>query len=110
MDQYHFSDAAMTNESQNKFANSVVDFLNTYKLDGIDMDWEYPVSRQGRPQNKFNHPLLLRAIKVAFLNAGRPDWLITVATSINLERITEGYDMPSMVDGASYRLASYRLV
>ncbi|KAL7535087.1 hypothetical protein ACHAXR_006266 [Thalassiosira sp. AJA248-18] len=96
MDQYRFSDAAMTAASRTKFANSVVDFLNTYKFDGIDMDWEYPVSRQGRPQDKANYPLLLQAIRAAFNTAGRSDWLITVATSINLQRLDDGYDMPAM--------------
>jgi len=38
----NFSDAALTEESREKFARSAVDFLVRYKLDGVDLDWEYP--------------------------------------------------------------------
>src|SRR5215213_6411855 len=37
-----FSDAALTDASRKKFADSVAAFINRYGLDGIDLDWEYP--------------------------------------------------------------------
>lgn len=33
---------AKTAEGRNRFTQAVVDLVNTYQLDGIDIDWEYP--------------------------------------------------------------------
>ena len=37
-----FSDIALTDSSRNRFAKSVTEFIERFKLDGLDMDWEYP--------------------------------------------------------------------
>lgn len=37
-----FSDAALTPESRQKFADSAVALLVRHHLDGLDIDWEYP--------------------------------------------------------------------
>lgn len=63
-----FSDAAYSESSRNIFANSCLDIMKTYKLDGIDIDWEYPVSGackliKCRPQDKENFTLLLQTIR-----------------------------------------------
>lgn len=39
---------------------------------------QYPVTRQGTPDDYKNYPLLCEAIRKAFNDAGHPDWLITV--------------------------------
>lgn len=63
-----FSDAAYSEASRNIFANSCLDVINTYSLDGIDIDWEYPVSGacdliKCRPQDKENFTFLLQTIR-----------------------------------------------
>ena len=55
-----FSDKALTE----KFAASVKDFLIKYQLDGIDLDWEYPViagppGHQNIPEDKENFTRLI---------------------------------------------------
>lgn len=45
-----FSDMTLTDERRTAFADSVVDFLVRYDLDGVDFDWEYPVAG-GAPSN-----------------------------------------------------------
>ena len=100
-DQTRFSNVASTSAKRTTFANSVVTFLDTHNFDGIDIDWEYPVTRQGTPQDYANYPLLCQALRTAFDNAGHSSsdpepWLITIATSINIEKIERGYDMISM--------------
>ena len=57
---------------------------------------EYPVTRQGTPDDYDNYPLLCEAIRKAFDEAGHPEWLITVATAINPDKIKEGFNMAAM--------------
>lgn len=82
-----FSDAALTAASRQKFADSVVRFVNQYGFDGVDLDWEYPVSggldtNENRPEDKQNYTLLVQALRTA-LNANElttgKDYLVTMA-------------------------------
>jgi chitinase len=82
-----FSDVALTSASRLKFADSVVRFVNQYGFDGVDLDWEYPVSggldsNETRPADKQNYTLLVQAIRSA-LNANEQttgkDYLVTMA-------------------------------
>lgn len=63
-----FSDVALTDQSRITFANSCVDFLVYYGFDGIDIDWEYPVSgglpsNSRRPDDKHNFTLLMKTLR-----------------------------------------------
>ncbi len=63
-----FSDAALTEESRTTFAASCVDFIVKYGFDGVDIDWEYPVSgglstNVKRPEDKQNFTLLLQKLR-----------------------------------------------
>lgn len=62
-----FSDAALTPTSRYNFAREVNKLIREYRLDGIDIDWEYPgTSAAGikyRPEDKENFTLLLTAIR-----------------------------------------------
>ncbi len=63
----NFSDTALTEESRSKFAKSAVEFVRKYKLDGIDIDWEYPglpgIGNPHRSEDKENFTLLLKALR-----------------------------------------------
>lgn len=62
-----FSDAALTPTSRYAFARNVKKLINEYKLDGIDIDWEYPGSSasgiKSRPEDRENFTLLLTALR-----------------------------------------------
>ena len=63
-----FSDAALTDASRTVFADSCVDFIVRYGLDGVDIDWEYPVSgglstNIRRPEDKTNFTLLMQKLR-----------------------------------------------
>jgi len=90
----HFSDAALTAESREKFAQSALEFMLKYKLDGVDLDWEYPgqlgEDNVFRPEDKQNFTLLLAAIRgkldVQSETDGRSDlnrYLLTIASGAN---------------------------
>lgn len=83
-----FSDVALTEQSRAVFANSAVQFMTKYGFDGIDIDWEYPVSggKAGnieRPEDKQNFTLLLKALREALNVQSSKDgkeYLLTIAT------------------------------
>lgn len=82
-----FSDAALTEESRSAFADSCVDFIVKYGFDGVDLDWEYPVSgglttNARRPEDKQNFTLLLQKIREKLDARGTQDqthYLLTIA-------------------------------
>ena len=103
-----FSDAALTDSSRKKFADSLVRFVNQYGFDGADLDWEYPVSggldtNKNRPEDKHNYTLLLQAVRSAF-NAQEAisgkHYLLTVASPAGYDKMAnfELADMAKSLD------------
>lgn len=63
-----FSDAALTQASRDTFADSAVNFIIKYGFDGIDIDWEYPVSgglptNIYRPEDRYNFTLFMKTLR-----------------------------------------------
>lgn len=83
-----FSDVAATAATREVFANSAVDFIRKYQMDGVDLDWEYPVSgglagNSYRAEDKQNYVLLLQKIREKLNAAGTADgktYLLTIAS------------------------------
>src|SRR5688572_9561843 len=82
-----FSDAALTEESRRTFATSCADFVREHQLDGVDIDWEFPVSggEKGnveRPEDKRNFTLLLETLRKTLDERPKADgerFLLTIA-------------------------------
>jgi chitinase len=82
-----FSDAALTDASRATFARSCAEFAREHGFDGVDIDWEFPVSggEKGnveRPEDKRNFTLLLAALRKALDERGKSDgkrYLLTIA-------------------------------
>ncbi|MHB2007914.1 MAG: glycoside hydrolase family 18 protein, partial [Acidobacteriaceae bacterium] len=88
-----FSDAALTAASRAKFIDSVADFITRYKLDGLDIDWEYPgmagaAGNVFRPEDKQNYTLLLMELRERFKKMQKPlhrQLYITIAAGASTE-------------------------
>lgn len=89
-DSGRFSDAALTDASRTTFADSVVAFIKKYGLDGVDIDWEYPVSgglatNTKRPEDKQNYTLLLAKLREKLNQQGSKDgrhyWLTAAGSA-----------------------------
>ena len=103
-----FSDVAATAATREVFANSAVDFLRKYNFDGVDLDWEYPVSggldgNSKRPEDKQNYTLLLSKIREKLDAAGAVDgkkYLLTIASgaSTTYAANTELANIAAIVD------------
>jgi chitinase len=82
----NFSDMTVSRESRAQFIDSVIAFLSQYRLDGLDIDWEYPAQAGAgnhfRPEDKRNYTLLLAELRQRFNHEqrklGRP-LLLSVA-------------------------------
>jgi chitinase len=65
-----FSDMAVSRESRSLFIESAVELLDYNKLDGLDVDWEYPgmpgAGHTFRPEDKQNYTLLLKELRNRF--------------------------------------------
>lgn len=85
-----FSDMALTAASRRVFIDSAVAFMKTYRLDGVDLDWEYPglpgYGNTHRPEDKENFTALLREMRQRFDVLGKVDnryYLLTIAAGAN---------------------------
>lgn len=81
-----FSDIALTDSSRLEFAESAVQHIREFGLDGIDIDWEYPgqVGNNNvyREEDKENFTLMLKALRDK-MDAYRPGLLLTIAAGTN---------------------------
>jgi len=87
-----FSDAALTDESRARFADSAVELMRSHGADGIDLDWEYPgqstAGIRARPEDRRNFTLLLGAMRARLDAQSRADgraagdgYLLTIASA-----------------------------
>jgi chitinase len=85
----NFSDAALSDSSRNRFAASAARFITDNRLDGIDLDWEYPnqpgAGNKYRPEDVHNFTLLLKCIRehidlLAQKEGRKEPYLLTIAS------------------------------
>ncbi|GLY25197.1 glycosyl hydrolase family 18 protein [Micromonospora sp. NBRC 101691] len=73
-----FEALAANSATRTTFVNTVVNFVNQYNLDGVDMDWEYP----DPGASATNYSLLMQQLSGALRSRGK---LLTAAV------VSEGY-------------------
>lgn len=88
----HFSDAVLTDSSRKNFAQSAVEMVEHYRLDGIDIDWEYPGmlgdSNVYRPEDKEHYTLMFKAIREgldALSKTTHAKYIVTLAAGASQE-------------------------
>ncbi|MEJ2112773.1 MAG: glycoside hydrolase family 18 protein [Flavobacteriaceae bacterium] len=103
-----FSDMSSTAQNRQKFVNSAIDFIKTYDLDGIDIDWEYPAipaaNTGARPEDKENFTLLMKELRQQ-LNALEKAQTLTFASAgwepyydnIELDKVMEYVDFMNIM-------------
>jgi GH18 family chitinase len=98
-----FSDIALTESSRSIFAESCVEFLREYGFDGVDLDWEYPVSgglasNVYRPEDRENYTLLLAELRAQLDAAAAEDgteYLLTIASAAGFDKLVN-FDLEGM--------------
>ncbi|XP_041566012.1 probable chitinase 10 isoform X1 [Drosophila elegans] len=85
-------------KARGRFIRHVLDFIERYNFDGLDLDWEYPVCwqvdcKKGTLDEKKGFTDLVRELSQSF----RPRGLIlSAAVSPNKKVIDAGYDIPEL--------------
>lgn len=92
-----FSGASATSESRSKFIKSIMDVIEKYQFDGIDLDWEYPSwtgLADSTTDDKDNFTLLCQELREA-MDSYKSGLLLTSAVigGLNVERF---YDLPKL--------------
>ncbi|CAK1548864.1 unnamed protein product [Leptosia nina] len=88
-----YSKMAASAETRSKFVQSVLFFLDKYNFDGLDLDWEYPAKRDGRPEDKANYVSLVKDLKEAFEPKG---YILTAALGAGKETMDAAYDLSKL--------------
>lgn len=104
-----FSDMTSSASTRKVFIESAIGFIREYGFDGIDIDWEYPTRRGGRPEDKVrefivrgrslhvffqqNFSALLKELRQEFDKFG---YILTVAVVAGESNIDPSYQVPEL--------------
>lgn len=99
-----FSEMAADLSKRKKFVASVIDFINDYDLDGLDMDWEYPGlpgnDNPHLPEDKENFTSLMKELREAMDATGKD--LILSFASAGWERYYDHIELNEVMRYADY--------
>ncbi|XP_059613267.1 probable chitinase 2 [Phlebotomus argentipes] len=76
-----------------KFVKNAVEFVKRFNFDGLDLDWEYPTQRDGKPEDKENFVNLVVELKREFR---KHDLILTSAIGASKIMIDEAYDVKTL--------------
>lgn len=62
----HFSQVSENLITRENFVHNIINFLEKYDFDGLDLDWEYPNQRGGKQSDKENYVTILQMLKEEF--------------------------------------------
>ncbi|KAG8182777.1 hypothetical protein JTE90_018651, partial [Oedothorax gibbosus] len=88
-----FSIMASDRTNRTIFIESVLLFLKQHGFNGLDLDWEWPVTNGGRAEDKQNFVVLLKELKAALHSEG---FLLTSTVSATKYYIDMAYDIPAI--------------
>ncbi|CAC5380151.1 E3.2.1.14 [Mytilus coruscus] len=101
-----FSDMASQPSRRSIFINSTIEFLRKRNFDGLDVDWEYPATRGGPPQDKMNLASLMKEMRKAFEEESKSTrksrLLLTIAVPADEEKIKNGYDIEAISKSSDF--------
>ena len=92
-----FSPAIATETGREVFAQSLVDIINDYGFDGIDMDWEYPCDDiagiEASPNDKPNFTMLIQLLR----NKLGKNKIISMAAGA-MQKCADNLEIPKLVE------------
>ncbi|KAL9700657.1 hypothetical protein quinque_004098 [Culex quinquefasciatus] len=88
-----YSDLAANPERRQAFVKNALEFVKKYGFDGLDLDWEYPTQRGGKPFDRENFVSLVKELSQQFK---RNNLLVTSAIGAGKDTIDAAYDIKTL--------------
>uniref|UniRef100_A0A914UVD2 Chitinase n=1 Tax=Plectus sambesii TaxID=2011161 RepID=A0A914UVD2_9BILA len=106
----YFSAIASKSNSRAKFIDNIIQFMTRHKLDGIDLDWEYPVTggaQEGVLADKGNYVALMRELRERLDGVQRQlnrksRYIISFASAAGQWTLDPGYDLKKLLKYADF--------
>jgi chitinase len=92
-----FSDMVTNHTTRKEFIQSLKFVLETYHLDGVDLDWEFPVT----PKNRMHFSQLLHEIRREYQREHRT-YILSVAVAAPIEIVDVSYDVEELNSYADF--------
>jgi chitinase len=100
----YFSSVVAASNKRLQFIASTLKIIDKYNFDGIDIDWEYPVTggaTEGKSQDKENYVQFMREIRQAF-DGHKKNLLLSFAGAAGQWTLDPGYDLPNLLKYADF--------
>ncbi|XP_055536395.1 probable chitinase 2 [Wyeomyia smithii] len=88
-----YSDLAAKPERRQAFVKNALEFVKRYNFDGLDLDWEYPTQRGGKPYDRENFVSLVKELSQQFK---KNNLLLTSAIGAGKDTIDSAYDIKTL--------------
>lgn len=101
-----FSQACLTAKGRTTLVTSIIEAIQTYHFDGIDIDWEYPTATAGgligaNPNDKANLTLFLKELRVA-MDKLNPDLILSMAVAAGTYAANAYYEIGALSNVLDY--------
>lgn len=101
-----YSTVSGSEQLTQNFIRTGLEILDYFNMDGIDIDWEYPVTggaNDGTKQDRQNYVSFLKSLKTALANhqdnVGRSEpYLLTIAGAAGSWVLEDGFDLPAITE------------